>query len=127
MYEIRRDTEKNRLYITIGNRIDRATYKTMQQEIDAAVADLSPGFTCLTDMREYHRITENEEIYIAMVQTRLKEAGLSRAVRVARRRALHEHVQFDTGSQEAGYPSDVVRTVEEGEAFLDFPEKNRHL
>lgn len=121
MFEIRTDTEKNRLYITIGVVATREEYDALIRGVKAAIPTLSDGFTCLTDLREYQRVGEAEEELILSVQRQLKRAGISRTVRVERRHAIQEHVQFEAGSLEAGYPSDTARSIEDGEALLDNP------
>ncbi|MDY0162712.1 hypothetical protein [Desulfobotulus sp.] len=118
MFSIRADVEKNRLYITIGILESHGEILNLLTEIEDILPQLSPGFTCVTDLRQYRRVGDSGEEVILQVQRCLKRAGIVRAIRIERRQALPEHVQFETGSLEAGYPTDLVRSPEEAENLL---------
>ncbi|MCW7754773.1 hypothetical protein OOT00_12350 [Desulfobotulus sp. H1] len=119
MFSTSVDVNKNRLYITIGFLQSHEEIHALLAEVEAVLPRLSPGFSCVTDLREYRRLGDSGEELIFQVQKCLKDAGISRAVRVERRQALPEHIQFETGSLEIGYPAHLVRTREEADNFLD--------
>lgn len=119
MFSIRTDTEKNRLYITIGLLESHGEIQNLLEDVEALLPALTPGFSCVTDLRQYRRVGDSGEELIQQVQKRLKDAGIARAIRIERRQALPEHVQFETGSQELGYPTSLVRSLEEAESLLE--------
>lgn len=118
MFTIRTDTEKNRLYITLGILESHGEIQMLLEDVEAVLPALMPGFSCVTDLRQYRRVGDSGEELIQQVQKRLKDAGIARAVRIERRQALPEHIQFETGSQELGYPTSLVRSLEEAEELL---------
>ncbi|TYT74084.1 hypothetical protein [Desulfobotulus mexicanus] len=119
MLSVHADAKNNRLYIVIGVLESHEEIHGLLDEVEAILPALSPGFSCITDLREYRRIGDAGEELIFQVQKVLKDAGIARAVRVERRQALPEHVQFEAGSLEAGYPTHLVRTMEEADSLLE--------
>lgn len=119
MHLMRIDLEKNCLYLTFGPIENKQELKTVLEDLERKLPDFSPGFACITDLREFHKIGSAGEEMILQIQKRLKQAGLAFAVRIERRQALFEHLQFETGSMEAGYPTHLVRTPEEAEEILE--------
>lgn len=119
MHEIRTDMEKNRLYVTIGKVDGPSEMDAIAAEIETALGDLKPGFTCLTDLREYEVGEEKDEIYILKTQKMMVDAGLSNVVRVVKKFGVLGHFQFDKSSVEVGYHAQNVNTVAEAEKILD--------
>lgn len=119
MYEIKIDTEKNRLYLMFGPIEDEAEMKKIVKQIKSECKKLKKGFTCLTDLRKYDPVTGIFEKYIRETQQSLIDAGMSKVVRVRRPMGAMAHFQFDNVSYEVGYHAPNVTTIEEGEKILD--------
>lgn len=118
MHSMRIDLEKNCLYLSFGPIDGRHELQNLLKDVEKVLPDFSPGFACVTDLREFQKISRADEEIILQIQKRLKKAGLAVAVRIERRQSLFEHLQFETGSMEAGYPTHHVRTPEEAEKIL---------
>lgn len=118
MHSMRIDLEKNCLYLVFGPIEGRHELQKLSEKVAQVLPELSPGFACVTDLREFQKISRASEEVIVQIQKHLKEAGLAVAIRIERRQSLFEHLQFETGSMEAGYPTHLVRTPEEAEKVL---------
>ena len=119
MYDIKTDTEKNRIIITIGKLEDESEIKALAQSVKSACRKLKKGFTCITDLRKYAVMDDQFEKYVQETQTAMIEAGLSEVVRVRREMGLLGHFQFDNASSAVGYHAQNVTTMEEAEKILD--------
>jgi len=119
MNAVRSDLEKNRIYITIGRLEGEAEMDGIVKTIQMECARLKPGFTCLTDLRDYEVQDENFEKYIKRAQEILVAAGMYKVVRVRRKMGALAHFQFDNASYEVGYHADSVTDIEEAEKILD--------
>lgn len=119
MHEVKIDQEKNRLYITIGKLDDREEIEATIHDIKTACKQLKPGFGCLTDLREYELISEEDEHHIYEAQKIMVEAGLSNVVRVVKKFGYLGHYQFDKTAKAAGYHARNVSTIDEAEKLLD--------
>jgi hypothetical protein len=119
MYDIKTDTKKNRIIITIGKLEGEAEIKALSQSIKTACRELKKGFTCITDLRKYAVMDDHFEKYVQETQAAMIQAGLSRVVRVRRETGLLGHFQFDNASNQVGYHAQNVTTMEEAEKILD--------
>lgn len=119
MVEVRADTKKNRLYIKIGRITEENEMATAIQEIELAIQDLTEGFDCITDLREYEIFNDEREKFIFKAQKILVGSGLSRVVRVVKKFGFLGHFQFDRVSKEVGYHAKNVNSIEEAERLLD--------
>jgi hypothetical protein len=119
MHRVTVDKEKNRLYLTLG-KIDGADeIARVAEAIQVACRDLTPGFNCLNDMRDYELLDETQEASIRQVQEFLIQAGLGKVVRVVRKFGAWGHLQFDKSSMSVGYHARSVNSIEEATAILD--------
>ncbi len=119
MYDIKTDTEKNRITITIGKVESESEIQEIARSVQSACRRLKKGFTCITDLRRYELQDDQFEIYVKETQAVMVQAGLSRVVRVRRETGLLGHFQFDNASSEVGYHAQNVTTLEEAERILD--------
>ncbi len=119
MHDVRIDLEKNRLYITVGKRENQDEIKTIVEKVGQACQTLKPGFTCVTDLREYEVGPEEDEKYIYQTQKTMVEAGLKNVVRVRKQFGALGHFQFDKQSVALGYHARNVTSIEEAERILD--------
>lgn len=121
MHEVRADTEKNRLYVTIGKLDDETEMEAVADEVVDACTRLKPGFDCLTDLREYEVEDEIHERYIYRAQKAMVDAGVRKVVRVRKQFGSLGHFQFDKTSVRAGYHAQNATSLEEAERLLDEP------
>jgi len=119
MFDIKTDTKKNRIIITIGKLEGEAEIKALAQSVQSACRELKKGFTCITDLRKYAVMDDQFEKYVQETQAAMIEAGLSSVVRVRRETGLLGHFQFDNASSQVGYHAQNVTTMEEAEKILD--------
>lgn len=119
MFDIKADTKKNRIIITIGKLEGEAEIKALVQSVKTACGELKKGFTCITDLRNYAVMDDRFEKYVQETQAAMIEAGLSSVVRVRRGTGLLGHFQFDNASNQVGYHARNVTTMEEAEKILD--------
>lgn len=119
MHSIRADKEKNRLYLTFGELDAVEEMVKVAEEIREACKDLRPGFTCLTDLRDFEPLDEQYEYLITGVQEFLVNAGVSEVVRVVRKFGTWGHIQFDKSSMNVGYRGRYVNDLQEAMDLLD--------
>ena len=119
MYDIKTDTKKNRIIITIGKMENETEIKALAQSVKTACEKLKKGFTCITDLRKYDVMDDKFETYVQETQAAMVQAGLSEVVRVRREMGLLGHFQFDNASSAVGYHAQNVTTMEEAEKILD--------
>lgn len=85
-YQVRADSKKNRLYITLGV-MDRDEISKFNADVRDELQKLSPGFGCITDIRglriPVERIEKQDLDKILHVHRMLKEKGVSGIVRIA--------------------------------------------
>jgi hypothetical protein len=119
MYEVTSDTDKNRLYITLGE-LSSELIKPILKDLAANVTRLKPDFTCLVDIRKMSVDAEAKGIeYIEIIQGALSDAGMKQVIRVVNEDNIQPYKKMDNSSQALGYPSDPATTIEEAEKILD--------
>lgn len=119
MHNVSVDVQKNRLYITLGKLEKVEEILELGEAMREECKKLSPGYTCITDLREYELLEENYEIYIKGIQEFLRDLGVSQVVRVVRKFGRWGHVQFDKTSMDLGYSAQSVDSMAKAEAILD--------
>ncbi|MCG8614909.1 MAG: hypothetical protein MI802_01725 [Desulfobacterales bacterium] len=81
MYEIKTNTEKNRLYVILGE-IETGDGKRFFEEIQVAVKQLSPGFSAVSDIREFSFKDPEEGKWAEKVLPFMADSGMSVVARV---------------------------------------------
>ncbi|OQX60949.1 MAG: hypothetical protein B5M56_10235 [Desulfococcus sp. 4484_241] len=119
MHSIRADAKKNRLYLTFGKLESSDELARVAEGIRDACRELKPGFTCLTDLRDFEPLDEQLEFFIKGVQEYLVETGVSKVVRVVRKFGAWGHVQFDKLSMHVGYHARYTTSMDEALEILD--------
>ncbi|MDY6903057.1 MAG: hypothetical protein SWH61_00080 [Thermodesulfobacteriota bacterium] len=119
MHKVSVDVEKNRIYITLGKLENVQEILDLGEALREESKKLNPGFSCITDLREYELLEENYEIYIKGIQEFLRDLGVSKVVRVVRKFGRWGHVQFDKSSIDLGYSAQFVDSMDEAESMLD--------
>jgi len=119
MHEIRIDRSKNRLYLTLGLIEHDFEINTIISTIMDVVEQLQSGFTCLSDLREYHVKSRQDEEFMREIQEILWEIGVEKVVRISHDYCT-DHFHFEQESLLwPAYPVTFVSSWEEGEAILD--------
>lgn len=119
MNEIRADIRKNRIYICLehGNRDE---VRGIVNDIEKECKKLQRGFSCLTDIRNYTPISENDEDLLIQAQIILWQAGMTKVVRVINSAFERGQMQLERASRlSAGYSAAAADTIEDAEEFLD--------
>lgn len=85
-YQVRADSVKNRLYLTLGV-MDRDEISRFNADVREALESLNTGFGCITDVRglriPVERIERDDVDQIIHVHRMLKEKGVGGIVRIA--------------------------------------------
>jgi hypothetical protein len=119
-YKIRADQEKNRLYISLGKITRRELIKKAVSETKRVCRTLKPGFTCLTDLRHYEPLDQNDEKYIQQAQEILLKAGIRKIVRVGGKRSILGLFQDDQVSiLFSAYAAQTATSLQKAERILD--------
>ncbi|MFW6236813.1 MAG: hypothetical protein ACOC3F_00315 [Desulfosudaceae bacterium] len=113
------DQEINRLWLTLGKVESPDEMAQVMGKIIVACRELRPGFTCLTDLRQYELVDASQELFIRQMQQYLVKAGLGKVVRVVKKFKALGHIQFDLSSMEVGYHAHHVYSIQEAVALLD--------
>jgi hypothetical protein len=119
MHRVNTDKGKNRLYLTLGKLEGAEEIAQVDEKIRLACQELTPGFSCLTDLREYELVDERLESRIREIQKFLVSQGLTNVVRVVKKFGTWGHVQFDKSSMNVGYHARHVNSMEEALSLLD--------
>ena len=122
MHEIRVDVEKNRLYFTLGSLNQTDELAEIVHNIQRAVHQLSRGFTCVTDLRNYTLPDGLSDNFMRLCQEALWDSSIGRVVRVNAPEHKAIHFPYERGSLVwPAYSVDSVPTLEEAEILLDQP------
>lgn len=114
MYDIRLDREKNRLYVRLGA-IDTGEGERFFNEIKAMVAQLAPGFSAVSDIREFSFADPEEGRWAEKILPFLADAGMAAAARVTGKPAtslVRQEPRF-------GYSVVMADTGEDADETLD--------
>lgn len=119
MFKIDSDVPKNRLFIKLTH-LDETVIKPILTDLSNHVDNLQPGFTCLVDIRGmiYEENATGAE-YIEIIQGALKDAGMSKVVRLVDNDELESQEAMNKTSAALGYSAKPVFTIEEAEKILD--------
>ena len=119
MFKVNSDSSKNRLYITLED-LDRSVIEPILKDLSKNVGTLSPGFTCLVDIRKmgYKEHAKGAE-YIEIIQGALSDAGMKKVVRVVDKDNLSTQDVMNQKSELSGYLGESAESIEEAEKILD--------
>ena len=119
-YRIRADHEKNRLYISLGKITRREVIERAVLETKRVCRTLKPGFTCLTDLRHYEPLDQNDERYIHKAQQVLLKAGIRKIVRVGGKKSIIGLFQDDqVNILFSAYAAQTTTSLQKAEKILD--------
>ncbi len=119
MYEIKVDTQKNRLYVILKGFMDQEEAKNAANEVTRQSMLLTPGFDILTDISEFSPVSPEAAEEVKRAQGMLFRRGAKRVVRVVKN--VLSSMQFKRTQKEAGAKYEVLTaaSVEEAEQMLD--------
>lgn len=120
MFDIRADVAKNRLYFTLGAISGKAERDMIIEKTFEASKKLLPGFTCLSDLRNFRLVDSDDEGFMRECQVILWEAAIGKVVRVSEGGKVSGHFNFE--KQSLVWPAYWVTaacTIEDAEAILD--------
>jgi len=112
------DRAANRLYLVQYGRYDDETARSFLSALEAGVAELSPGFDVVNDVREFQPLEQQKTEYIERGKETVAEGGVTALVRVVD--STVTKLQFDrAGDGDDAYQVGHAETVREAEAMLD--------
>lgn len=119
MYQVKADTEKNRLYITLG-KAGNEDIRGLIKEITHNVGVLTKGFSCLVDIRNMDITYSEKQMYtMELVMGGLVDAGMGKVVRVVSKKNKISQMKMENESRSLGYRARPASTIEEAENILD--------
>lgn len=120
MHQIRIDTEKNRLYLTLESISDREETRDIVVRTQLLIKSLRQGFTCITDLTRYCCEGEASENFMREIQEILWDAGVKRVARISPNCLAKGHFRFEEKSAVwPGYEVVPATTLQEAEMLLD--------
>ncbi len=125
MYDIRTDSKKNRLYLTITDELNGVEAALAAEEVIQAIEDLTPGFTVIDNLSEALPISADATKHIKRAQLAIAEKGVKKVVRVVSN--IVGAMQMKRIQHETGVTYEVIQTtsLEEAERLLD--EEDTHV
>lgn len=122
MHEIRVDTQKNRLYFTLGAITQADELAEIVHKVQQAVLRLPRGFTCITDLRHYKLSEDLSENFMRLCQEALWDSAIGRVVRVKDPERKTPHFTHEHKSLVwPAYNVDSAFSLDEAETMLDSP------
>lgn len=117
MFSVRADIGKNRLYISLGGRLDEGEQREASAAVLSEAGKLKPGFDLISDIASLRPTDEAGLKQLAKVQEFLRDHGLRRAIRVTG--IVLSEIQMERTGREVGYVSLTAGSLEEAERILD--------
>ena len=117
MFQVRSDSAKNRLYITLGGHMVGPERQEATRAIMAEAGKLGAGFDVVTDIRDLHATDQQGFKDFLRARSTLKLKGVGHIIRVTR--IPLSRIQLERISAEAGYDSDRADSLEEADQRLD--------
>ena len=118
MYQVRTDSKKNRLYLTFAEP-NRQELRKALKEAEKLCLTLQPNFTCLTDLRNFMPITEENKDLFERKQNRMWGLGVGKTVRVIPDSDVGMILVKSLCSITIQYQTDYVTSIQEAETILD--------
>ncbi|MFC1961076.1 hypothetical protein ACFLYO_10240 [Chloroflexota bacterium] len=118
MYDVRADTDKNRLYVVIEGYLTDPEVLDLIKDGKAGIDQLQPGFDVINDGRNYKPFSRKGTEYIVELLNYEIEHGRNRHVRIVDKVTLGE-MQFERVTKDFDVAMLVVSSLEEAEKLLD--------
>ncbi len=117
MHEIRIDTERNRLYVTLIGFFSIEEATRCAEETIEATRRLRSGYDVVTDVSQFKAGTPAVAEQAERVQRHFQASGARQGVRIVGKEVITQ-MQFNRTARRAGYISTAVETLAEAEIFL---------
>jgi hypothetical protein len=126
MLEIKVNTTKNRLYITIKGKMSRDEIITSGDAIFEKSKQLNSGFGVISDISEFMPLDEEGRLIMQNIMKTVKEYGMGHVVRVIKEDGIAQVTvnQWQRTSRQAGYIADNATNALDAEKKLDELEKS---
>ncbi|MFC1961074.1 hypothetical protein ACFLYO_10230 [Chloroflexota bacterium] len=118
MYEIRVDTNKNRLYVILDGYLADDKIQEAVNTTKANIDQLKPGFDLINDARNFKPLSPESTTSIAELQKYLIEHGLKQTVRIVGKEVIGA-MQLERMTKDTGYDVLFASSIEEAETLLD--------
>jgi hypothetical protein len=118
MYNIRVDTVKNRLYVTLVGFFSLDEIKKCGDETIEATKRLRSGYDVVTDISQFKAGTPEVAEDIKRVQHHFRSSGARQGARIVGENPIAK-MQFRRTSSQVAYNSVDVATLAEAERLLD--------
>lgn len=119
MYKIKKDLNKNRIYISLSGIIPITEAKKIKEVLDKEAKELTPGFDLINDISNFIRGQEEAGLILQEVMSLMIEKKVNRIVRIVGN-SKEGLIQFANNSLPAeSYNLKYVPTLEEAEKFLN--------
>ena len=118
MYQIRKNRQKQRLYISLGGN-NGADTAAMVVEADRACRELGADFTCLIHFQPGALLLPAQAADVYRLQEMLCSRGIKKAVYVRPEGSVIGRFQLQMLHIHSECPGEDACSIEEGEAILD--------
>lgn len=121
MYEIKADTEKNRLIITLTGQMDKKNAETAQQILISEVGKLKPGFVVINDISGLSCSHVPALAILKDISLFLRAQQAGKIIRIVGQ-AKTGKTQFDRATQNLdSYEPIIVESMQDAEELLKQP------
>ncbi len=119
MYRIKKDINKNRLYLTISGIVSITEAKKIKDELEKEVEDMRPNFDLINDISRFIHGQEEAGSVLSEIMKFLISKNVNRVVRVVgnSKEGLIQFANYSLSIE--AYQLKYVPTLEEAEKFLD--------
>ena len=117
MFDVRIDSDRNRLYITLGGHMEGPERQSAMKEALAEAGKLAPGFGVVTDISSLHATDQEGFRDFLRAKSALRMKGVGPVIRVVK--IPLSRIQLERISEAAGYEAEQAESVEEADQRLD--------
>jgi len=117
MFKAEINTEKNRLYLYLGNIEGKEDFSQAVSETEHLVRFLKQGFTCISDLRGF-TFTDKHHYFMQSIQETLWDAGVKLAIRVIDEKSIKTFCFEKKSLVWPGYQIKIALSLEEAESIL---------
>ncbi|MDY0360885.1 MAG: hypothetical protein RBR08_05500 [Desulforegulaceae bacterium] len=117
MFRAEINSEKNRLYLYLGNIEEKEDFSHAVSETERLVRFLRQGFTCISDLRGF-TFKDNDHYFMQSIQETLWDAGVKLVIRVIDEKSIKTFCFEKKSLVWPGYQIETAFTIEEAEIIL---------
>jgi hypothetical protein len=118
MYDVRIDTSKNRMYITLAGFMSAEEVRTAADAVIEAGKKMHTNFDVVNNIADFKPGSPEVGTEIKRAQTFLKENGVRHVIRITGESTIAA-MQMQRLGKEAGYKADSAGTVAEADKLID--------